>query len=95
MDTPSVGRIVMFKSHGSPVLPDGTQKYPSVLRAAIITEIDTEQDSSYGLKVSLAVINPEGFFFKQGVEWGDKPGQWSWPVKAPTQAEILASTEND
>jgi len=40
MQQPSVGRIVHYVSHGTPVQPDETQAYPSVCRAAIIAESD-------------------------------------------------------
>jgi hypothetical protein len=36
---PWVGRVVHYVSEGSPVQPDGTQKYASKCRAADITEV--------------------------------------------------------
>lgn len=36
---PSVGRIVHYVSHGTPVRNDGTQAYTSECRAAIVTGI--------------------------------------------------------
>jgi hypothetical protein len=78
---PTIGRIVHYVSHGSPVLPDGTQAYPSVLRPAIITEISPNQGSDRW-QVTLMVCNPEGIFFKKDVRQGDEGGQWNWPVRA-------------
>ena len=51
---PSVGRIVHYVSHGSPVNDDGTQAYASECRAAIVTEVGK------GNKVGLCVLNPTG-----------------------------------
>jgi hypothetical protein len=36
---PSVGRIVHYVSHGTPVRPDGSQAYTQQCRAALITEV--------------------------------------------------------
>ncbi len=36
---PSVGRIVHYVSHGSPIREDGTQAFPSVCRAAVVAEV--------------------------------------------------------
>jgi len=36
---PSVGRVVHYVSHGTPVREDGSQAYQSVCRAAVITEV--------------------------------------------------------
>ncbi|MFY7069595.1 hypothetical protein ACOQFV_27370 [Nocardiopsis changdeensis] len=80
---PRVGDVVHYVSHGSPVLPDGTQRYPSACRAAIVTLVDTYQDWPPGHHighVGLAVLNPTGAFFDQGVFHGvgdpadDAPG---------------------
>jgi hypothetical protein len=52
-----IGSTVHYTSEGSPVLPDGTQRYVSVCRAAIVTElVDSET-------AALAVLNPTGVFF--------------------------------
>jgi len=70
--TPSVGRIVHYKSYGTP-----GGEYGSVCRAAIITAV------GYG-EVSLCVLNPEGQFFKQGVESDEDEkagGTWHWPER--------------
>jgi hypothetical protein len=39
MPTPSVGRVVHYVSHGTPIRPDGTQAYTQQCRAATITEV--------------------------------------------------------
>ncbi|PBC80126.1 hypothetical protein BX265_4962 [Streptomyces sp. TLI_235] len=91
---PSIGRIVHYTSHGSPVLPDGTQRYKPLPRAAIVTAIPEylEQEpydgcpndgSSLPLVVSLCVFNPTGMFFDDAVPYSEEPtpGCWSWPPR--------------
>ncbi len=56
---PTVGCIVHYVSHGSPVLPDGTQRYTSQCRAAIVTAAYESENEA----LSLAIFNPEGMFF--------------------------------
>lgn len=72
---PTVGRIVHYVSHGTPVRADGTQAYTQECRAAIITAVDTYQDSQPGQHhighVDLCVLNPTGMFFTQGVHHHD------------------------
>jgi hypothetical protein len=89
----SVGRIVHYTSLGS-APQDGVQKYAPECRAAIITRVD---DLPQGL-VSLAVLNPEGFFFTQGVAFDTEklalngsatPGTWHWPER--TTAPLVES----
>lgn len=84
MPVPSVGRIVHYVSHGTPVRPDGTQAYTRECRAAIITEVDAKDPSVVGL----CVLNPTGQFFNRDVtrdegdehdgRWG---GTWHWPER--------------
>lgn len=88
---PSVGRIVHYVSHGSPVRQDGTQEYPSVCRAAIITEVGeyppgvSEADKdNIAVPVGLCVLNPTGQFFHRGAmqsELGHEGGTWHWPER--------------
>jgi hypothetical protein len=91
---PSVGRVVHYVSHGSPVHEDGTQAYKSECRAAIVTETDTSDT------VGLCVLNPTGQFFDRTVvhDGGDRAsehvyswscdgrshvgGTWHWPARA-------------
>jgi len=63
---PSVGRIVHYVSHGTPVREDGTQAYTSQCRAADITEIDRAP----GWRVGLMVKNPTGLFFHSLADGG-------------------------
>lgn len=92
MNTPSVGRIVHYVSHGSPVLPDGSQKYAPQTRAAIITAVTLSEGPSDEVvtTVSLAVLNPTGLFFDADVPHADGPsdpsaravgGSWHWPPR--------------
>lgn len=80
---PSVGRIVHYVSHGTPVREDGTQAYASECRAAIITEVEPDPFSA-GHIVGLAVLNPSGMFFNRGLvqdEGGKAGGTWHWPER--------------
>lgn len=80
---PSVGRVVHYRSHGSPVLPDGTQMYRSECRAAIITEVDPAADD-INQYVALCVLNPTGMFFNEDCEHDETSkhgGTWHWPER--------------
>lgn len=81
---PTVGRMVYYKSYGTP-----GGEYPSVNRAAIITEVaDAEKDI-----VSLCVLNPEGMFFNKNVERGQEGGQWDWMPYQKGQAKKTEEVE--
>jgi hypothetical protein len=77
--TPSVGRVVHYVSHGTPAREDGTQAYASECRAAIITETYGEGIDTVGL----AVLNPTGQFFNRSVPYdeGAAGGSWHWPER--------------
>lgn len=62
---PSVGRVVHYVSHGTPIRSDGTQAYTAECRAAIITEV-TEHPDADGT-AGLAVFNPTGIFLNRAV----------------------------
>lgn len=91
MPTPSVGRVVHYVSHGTPIRPDGTQAYTPQCRAAIITEvgdwpegISDADRSNIAVPVGLCVLNPTGMFFQQGAmqsEDGREGGTWHWPER--------------
>lgn len=81
---PSVGRVVHYVSAGS---ADGT--YPSVCRAADITEVPGIDDLS-GMaegRVGLMVKNPEGIHFRPLAGGGavydsdGAPYTWHWPER--------------
>lgn len=90
MNTPSVGRIVHYVSYGTP-----GGEYKSTCRAAIITEVTPESDANLAqgeiehwdppalVKVDLCVMNPEGLFLKQGLQWDPNKagGTWHWPER--------------
>jgi len=59
---PSVGRIVHYRSYGSP-----GGEYGQHCRAAIVTEVSADDDSKL---VGLAVINPTGLFFHSLADGG-------------------------
>lgn len=80
--TPSVGRIVHYVSHSTPVREDGTQAYSAQCRAATITEVDAAG------RVGLAVLNPSGLFFHPIDDGGcthdettKAGGTWHWPER--------------
>ena len=89
--TPTVGRIVHYVSHGSPVLPDGSQKYAPQVRAAIVTAVTHSEGPSGEVvtAVSLAVLNPTGLFFDPAVPYAEPStpnepivgGSWHWPPR--------------
>lgn len=94
MSTPSVGRIVHYVSHGTPLREDGTQAFPPKCRAAIITDVpdhltrepfDGCPNGAEGQWIaSLAVLNPSGLFFDQGIEQDEDShggGTWHWPER--------------
>jgi len=68
---PSVGRIVHYVSHGTPVRADGSQAFTSQCRAAIVTAgpylVPGTFETPGDWALSLCVLNPEGMFFNQNV----------------------------
>lgn len=91
--TPTVGRIVHYVSHGTPVRLDGSQAFGKRCRAAIVTAVEAPLqrpiDGQEVDTVSLCVLNPTGQFFNTGI-WLDEgdgqgdhePGTWHWPERA-------------
>lgn len=77
---PSVGRIVHYVSHGTPIRPDGTQAYTEECRAAVITAVGPPAEDEC---VGLAVLNPTGMFFNESVCLDDqhRGGTWHWPER--------------
>lgn len=83
---PSVGRIVHYVSHGSPVLPDGTQTYAPQCRAAMVTEFAGRSSGEGGELVGLCVFNPEGMYFLRDAVHSEPDdahlgGTWHWPER--------------
>lgn len=81
---PTVGRIVHYVSHGTPVREDGTQAYVAKCRAAVVTEVD----DSERFRIGLAVLNPTGQFFHSLGAGGcmadfteNQGGTWHWPER--------------
>ena len=76
---PSVGRIVHYVSLGS-----AGGKYPSVCRAAVISEVG---DGGAAGRVGLVALNPTGLFFHSladgGCAYAAEPvgGTWHWPER--------------
>lgn len=75
---PSVGRVVHYVSHGTPVREDGTQAFTAQCRAAIITEVgdwpegktSEEARRNIAVPVGLCVMNPTGLFFHSIADGG-------------------------
>ena len=101
--TPTVGRMVHYVSHGTPVREDGTQAFPAKCRSAIVTEVNPEEP----FQVGLAVLNPTGQFFHSLGEGGSflhQPhddscalpaagrlaGSWHWPSRTEEPRVKLA-----
>jgi hypothetical protein len=78
---PSVGRIVHYVSYGTPVREDGSQAYTAQCRAAIIAGVP-HIFPNLGA-ADLAVLNPDGMFFKRcnQDESGHEGGSWHWPER--------------
>lgn len=76
---PTVGRIVYYKSFGSP-----NGEFESTDRAAIITQVHSS------VRVGLCVLNPNGMYFDLDVEQGQNGGEWDW---MPFQKGQAAKTE--
>lgn len=87
---PVVGAHVHYVAHGTPIRADGSQAFPSVCRAATVTE--THSDAADDT-VGLAVLNPTGVFFHplgaggaRHVEPDEGPlegGTWHWHWSHP------------
>ncbi|MFC8886156.1 hypothetical protein ACFT54_10325 [Streptomyces cinereoruber] len=82
--TPSVGRIVRYVSHGTPLRSDGSQEFPPAHRAAMVTEVDPHDPH----RVGLVVYNPTGQHFHPLSaggsvldETGRLGGSWHWPER--------------
>jgi hypothetical protein len=82
---PTVGRMVYYKTYGTP-----GGEHPPEECAAIITEVMPE-----GL-VSLCVLYPNGMSFKRAVAQGQNSGQWDWmPFQKDQQARLAPGTRNE
>jgi len=80
---PTVGRIVYYKSYGTP-----KGEYKPENRAAVVTAI--AEDGT----LSLCVLNPSGMFFNSGVKQGQEGGQWDWmPFQKDQQARLAKEEE--
>lgn len=76
MPEPSVGRIVHYRSWGTPPREDGTQAFTPECRAAIISGVNRPENT-----VDITVFNPTGLFFNRNVEYdeGKSGGTYHWP----------------
>jgi len=92
---PAIGRIVLYRRHGS---PDGTH-LPEDSPAIVTKVYDLERDggdgrpiqvdeTGAGIMVDLAVFNPTGMYFNQRTAFDNisenaepAPGRWRWPPR--------------
>jgi Family of unknown function (DUF6085) len=65
--TPRINQDAHYVSHGTPVLPDGSQAFPPACRAAKVTAVEDPAGQAGGGIVSLTVFNPDGWFCNKGV----------------------------
>lgn len=86
---PTVGCVVHYVSHGTPIRADGTQAFTAQCRAAVVTEALYAEDAELHDSVGLAVLNPTGMFFNAGVAHHEPEGDdvgvggtWHWPTHA-------------
>jgi hypothetical protein len=77
--TPSVGRIVHYRSFGTP-----KGEYTAQCRAAVVSEVDPMN----GLLIGLVALNPTGMFFHALSDGGCHfdatatiGGTWHWPER--------------
>ncbi len=91
---PSVGRVVHYQAYGTP-----GGEYKSVPRAAIVTEVFTDEC------VSLCILNPTGMFFATSLMLDEgtttapqadgtdpittyRGGTWHWPPYVPQPKKV-------
>ena len=70
---PFVGMIVWYYAYGTP----GGEYPAGVPRAALVTQIHPLGEDRYP-SVGLCILNPTGMFFNPVVEYGKRPGGWSF-----------------
>lgn len=79
MRQPSVGRIVHYRSYGTP-----GGEYGAECRAAVVTDLYTNEDEG----VRVCVLNPTGIFFNYAAhdEAFKLGGTWHWPER--TESDV-------
>ena len=77
---PSVGRVVHYVSYGTP-----HGEFASECRAAIVTAVEPDNGETGQERASIAVLNPTGLFFNEGVIHAEdkRAGSWHWPERVP------------
>lgn len=76
-DDVRIGCSVHYVAYGTP-----GGEYPSVCRAATVTEVTGQLEDADGWVVGLCVMNPTGLFFNRAVnqsEEDQRGGTWHWP----------------
>lgn len=80
---PTVGSIVHYVSHGTPIREDGSRAFSQQCRAAIVTEAPPVSDAFRDLHtIGLTAFNPTGMFNHPlplgGSEHDDGSGEAEW-----------------
>lgn len=91
--SPTVGRMVYYKSRGS---VDGV--FPKVDRAAVVTDVRLVDENipESGHQVRLCVLNPDGMLFTGWLSQGQEGGQWDWmPFQKDQAARMAPGTMNE
>lgn len=76
---PTIGRIVLYKSYGTP-----NGEYTPQPRAAIVTQVSPTDPTIVGL----CITNPTGLFFNDRVNYGNREGQWQYPERSDEMIEV-------
>ena len=81
---PTIGRIVLYKSYGTP-----NGEYAPLPRAAIVTQVSPTDPTIVGL----CITNPTGLFFNDRVKYGKREGQWQYPERSEETIEIVTDED--
>lgn len=101
MSLPRIADKAHYVAHGTPIQPDGTQAYPSVCRAAIVTEagawitVSTQVPASFDRSEGRPIRIAEQWFYADalGLMVANPTGQFFNPAikhHVPTSTDDLA-----
>jgi hypothetical protein len=88
---PTVGRIVLYKSYGTP-----NGEYKPEARAAVISAVHNQNlEAGVVPEVDIVVLNPTGLFFNKTVKFGTREGQWTYPERNDEKIEVPEEGKED